>query len=240
VTDSNTNDSLSAEEKHPAMFNAGKLGLFAVVAAFILGGTYSSTADRIAASELEVEQRALLEVVELLEDKDINLEDRIAIEESDVALLNLESGESIQVVRNSQNNAVAFILPSIAPDGYSGEIKLLLGIDRGGEITGVRVIEHRETPGLGDKVDIKKSDWILGFNNKSLSNPEDGWAVTKDGGDFDAFTGATITPRAVVNQIYSTLLYYQERREDLVEKANIALEAAMEEAMEEEIEETQP
>lgn len=228
MTDIGRESTLSVQEKHPALFNAAKLGLFAVVAAFILGGTYSSTADRIAASELEVEQRALLEVVEHIGDKRIDLEDRIAFEEGDYDFLNLDTDESIQVVRDSENNAIAFIFPSIAPDGYSGEIKLLVGLDQGGKITGVRVIEHRETPGLGDKVDIKKSDWILGFNNKSITNPADGWAVVKDGGDFDAFTGATITPRAVVNQIHSTLLYYQERREELIEQANSSPEEAIE------------
>jgi electron transport complex protein RnfG len=101
----------------------------------------------------------------------------------------------------------------VAKDGYSGDISLLVGIDFDGIIQGVRTIEHKETPGLGDKVDHKKSPWIDSFIGKSLSNtPLDGWAVTKDGGVFDGFTGATITPRAVVNAVHQGLLYHQRQQ----------------------------
>jgi electron transport complex protein RnfG len=94
---------------------------------------------------------------------------------------------------------VAAIIPVTAPDGYSGDIELIVGVNADGSIAGVRVLSHKETPGLGDKVDLRKSDWILGFNGRSLNNPElAGWAVRKDKGVFDQFTGATITPRAVV------------------------------------------
>jgi electron transport complex protein RnfG len=101
----------------------------------------------------------------------------------------------------------------IAKDGYSGDISLLLGIDKYGVIQGLRTIEHKETPGLGDKVEHKKSDWVDSFIGKSLANtPSNDWAVTKDGGVFDAFTGATITPRAVVNAVHQGMLYHQRQQ----------------------------
>jgi electron transport complex protein RnfG len=105
-----------------------------------------------------------------------------------------------------------------APDGYNGDIRLLAGIDAGGTVLGVRVVSHRETPGLGDPIEVDKSDWILGFANKSLRNPETGgWAVKRDGGQFDQFTGATISPRAVVRTIHNTLLYFETNRQMLFE-----------------------
>jgi H+/Na+-translocating ferredoxin:NAD+ oxidoreductase subunit G len=111
---------------------------------------------------------------------------------------------------------VAAVLTTIAPNGYNGKIKLLVGIDFNGSLTGVRVIQHKETPGLGDKIDIKKADWILNFNGLSLSNPDESrWKVKKDGGDFDQFTGATITPRAVVGAVKKALLYFNTHRDAL-------------------------
>jgi|SaaInlV_100m_DNA_5_1039725.scaffolds.fasta_scaffold05171_3 Na+-translocating ferredoxin:NAD+ oxidoreductase subunit G len=207
------------DNQHPALLNAVRLGIFAIIAAFILGATYSSTAERIAASQLAVEQRALLEVVATLDDKTVDLTDRLVIPAEAIESLNLDEGQSIQVVRNSRGEATAFIVPATAPDGYSGAIRLLVGIDQGSNITGVRAIEHAETPGLGDKVDIKKSDWINGFIGKSLSNPTNGWAVKKDGGSFDAFTGATITPRAVVSQVEAALKFYAQYQTVLVEQS---------------------
>ncbi len=205
---------------HPALLNAIKLGIFAIVAALILGSTYSGTAERIAEAQLIIEQRALLEVVERLTSKNIDLQDRIAIPEEALELLHLQPGQSIQVVRNNQSEAIAFILPSVAPNGYSGAIRMLIGLDLDGQITGIRVVDHRETPGLGDKVDIKKSSWIEGFAGKSLGNPEEsGWAVKKDGGSFDAFTGATITPRAVVSQVRTTLAFYQQHLDEFIAQA---------------------
>jgi len=101
---------------------------------------------------------------------------------------------------------VAAIYDTVTMSGYSGAIRLLVGIDTNGRITGVRVLEHRETPGLGDAIDIKKSDWITNFNARSLKTPNPTqWQVKKDGGEFDQFTGATITPRAVVNAVFNTL-----------------------------------
>ena len=220
MTDSESAKSV-LDNLHPALLNAIKLGVFAIVAAIVLGSTYSATAARIAASQAAVEEKALLDVVETMEQKQIDLPDRIAVPATQLDLLGIDptEDESIQVVRDNNGLAVAFILPALATDGYSGDIRFLVGINLDSEITGVRVIEHRETPGLGDKIDLKKSDWILSFNGKALNNPQGGWAVTKDGGEFDAFTGATITPRAVVNRIKAVLDYYALHSTELIEQA---------------------
>jgi len=114
------------------------------------------------------------------------------------------------------DQVVAVVLPVITHFGYSGDIKLIIGIDNLGHITGVRVTRQNETPGLGDKIEPEKSPWIFGFNDKSLNNPtEKGWAVKKDGGVFDQFSGATITPRAVVGAIHQALLYAQAHHAEL-------------------------
>jgi electron transport complex protein RnfG len=107
-------------------------------------------------------------------------------------------------------------IETIAPDGYNGQIKLLVGIDNLGVITGIRVLEHQETPGLGDKIDLRVTNWILTFTGKHLT-AENGaeWAVRKDGGNFDQFTGATITPRAVVKAVKNVLNYVQEHQETI-------------------------
>jgi electron transport complex protein RnfG len=110
----------------------------------------------------------------------------------------------------------AIAIESIAPDGYNGSIKLITGIDQHGVILGSRVLVHNETPGLGDKVDIRKSDWILSFSGKQLNQDKlSQWQVRKDGGQFDQFTGATITPRAVVKAVKNTLSYYNQNRRSI-------------------------
>ncbi|KAA1193615.1 electron transport complex subunit RsxG [Photorhabdus heterorhabditis] len=111
---------------------------------------------------------------------------------------------------------VAAALESTAPDGYSGAIQLLVGADFSGKVFGVRVTEHHETPGLGDKIETRISDWINVFSGKIIKSDHDQhWAVKKDGGEFDQFTGATITPRAVVNSVKRTALYLKTLPEHL-------------------------
>ncbi|MGI9211954.1 MAG: RnfABCDGE type electron transport complex subunit G [Methylococcaceae bacterium] len=104
------------------------------------------------------------------------------------------------------NTLVALLAEEVAPDGYNGTIKLLIGINMEGRLLGVRVMSHRETPGLGDWIDEDKSNWIRQFAGLSLDDPKR-WAVKRDGGDFDQFAGATITPRAVVKAVRNTLLW---------------------------------
>lgn len=111
-----------------------------------------------------------------------------------------------------------YALETVAPDGYSGAIRLIVGTDASGKVSGVRVLAHRETPGLGDKIELKKSNWILSFNGHSLTGDNaNSWAVKKDGGDFDAFTGATITPRAVVKAVANLLRLQQTHPEVLAD-----------------------
>jgi electron transport complex protein RnfG len=129
----------------------------------------------------------------------------------------LGNKKNIDVYRAKKNNQViAVIIESVAPDGYSGEIKTLVGVDHEDKILGVRVITHKETPGLGDYIEIDKSQWIKNFDLKSLDKvSEKQWAVKKDGGDFDYVSGATITPRAVIKSTYKCLLYVKENKKRL-------------------------
>jgi electron transport complex protein RnfG len=111
----------------------------------------------------------------------------------------------------------------VAPDGYSGTIRLLVGINLDGSLSGVRTLAHRETPGLGDKIEAERNDWILGFDGKSLDNPSlASWQVKRDGGAFDQFTGATITPRAVVKAVRNSLIYYRDNHAALFAEAETA------------------
>jgi electron transport complex protein RnfG len=117
---------------------------------------------------------------------------------------------------NHQPSAV--ILEATAPDGYSGDIKLLVAIKADGEVLGVRVLDHRETPGLGDYIDIAHGDWIKNFDAQSLAKTNDeGWHVKKDGGQFDFTTGATITPRAVIKAVHKVLQFYQAHQQAIFE-----------------------
>ena len=188
---------------------------FALVTAGILAGTYEGTKEAIAKAERKAAQKALLEIIPASRiDNDLLL-DTIAIPESAWQQLGLDNGGDIHLARK-QGEVIAIITTAVAPDGYSGDIKLLTGVNRDGSIAGVRVISHQETPGLGDKIDLKKSDWITIFNGLSLQQPNiDNWKVKKDGGEFDQFTGATITPRAVVNQVKQVLLFVEENQSTL-------------------------
>ena len=128
-------------------------------------------------------------------------------------------GTPVHFFRARQGGQVTAIALFAAPRGYGGEIHLLLGIDAAGTLTGVRVISHTETPGLGDKIETAKSDWILGFDGLSLQKPdEQGWHVKKDGGQFDSFTGATITPRAVVKGVHESLQLFAQHRNELLDR----------------------
>lgn len=109
---------------------------------------------------------------------------------------------------------VAVILHTVAPDGYRGPIELLVAIDPDGTLIGVQVVRHQETPGLGDAFENRSAGWLDEFSGRSLRDPpQQRWAIRPDGGDFDAFTGATITPRAIVKAVRRTLEFQQVKRE---------------------------
>ena len=119
-----------------------------------------------------------------------------------------------------KDKPTAVILEATAPDGYSGDIKLLVAIKADGEIAGVRVLTHKETPGLGDYIDISHSEWIKQFDGQSLVKRNDeAWFVKKDGGQFDFTTGATITPRAVVKAVHKVLKFYSKNQQAIFETA---------------------
>lgn len=200
--------------------NSLLLAVFALITAVILASTDRLTEDRIAESERLAAQKALFEIIPVERHNNDLLMDIQPIPEKYWSTLGLELGGDIHIAR-FDGEPVAAIIPSITPEGYSGDIAMIVGVNFDGSIAGVRVVEHRETPGLGDKVDLRKSDWILSFNDKSLSNPKpDAWNVKKEKGDFDQFTGATITPRAVIHQIAKTLEYFSQDKERLLNTLN--------------------
>ena len=200
--------------------NSVLLGLFAILTTGIIAGTHLGTRERIALEQRKAQEKALLEIVPAQRHDNSMLDDNIAVGPEAVGL-GLKRARNIYIARR-QGNTVAVILPLTAPDGYSGAIDLIVGINRDGSVAGARTLSHRETPGLGDKIDLKKSDWILGFNGKSLTNPSAAlWKVKKDQGVFDQFTGATITPRAVTAAIKRALEYYSANRDQLLAPAAV-------------------
>jgi electron transport complex protein RnfG len=202
--------------------NAILLALFSVITAGGIAATYISTRDVITANKRAVEEATLLEILPRSTHNNTMLDDTFVVDDQEY--LNLKMPRNAYIARQD-GEPVAVILPLTAPDGYSGAIQLLVGIYRDGRIAGVRAIEHHETPGLGDKVEFKKSRWVLGFNDKSLTNPTpDLWKVRKDKGAFDQFTGATITPRAVTAAVFRSLQYVEAHRDTLFAKPEIAPE----------------
>ena len=195
------------------LITASLLTLFAMSGAALVGVTFIQTEDDIKYNEKLTLLRKLNNIIPAESyDNDLLL-DTVIIKPCKL-LSTKEESLAYRARKNSQNVAVVF--SSIARNGYNGSIHLLVGVNINGTLSGVRVIKHRETPGLGDVVEISRSNWILGFNDKSLSNPGDqGWKVKRDGGIFDQFTGATITPRAVVNAVHNALLYFEENQDML-------------------------
>lgn len=117
---------------------------------------------------------------------------------------------------------VAALFVVSARNGYAGPIRFLVGISMDGTVTGVRVLEHRETPGMGDRIEMTKSDWVLQFDGRSLQDPEPGrWAIKDDGGEFDQLTGASVTPRAIIKAIKQTLQYFDGNRDAIFSAAAV-------------------
>ena len=173
------------------------LALFAAVTSIAIGWTYLSTKSQIDFEVRRAEARQLLEIFPA-DTHDNELVDDTFTIDAETPLLGIREARQGYRVRLN-GNVIGVILPTTARDGYSGDIRALVGIRRDGTVAGIRVVAHRETPGLGDKVDIRKSDWVTDFNHRSLADPAlPGWNVKKDGGVFDQFTGATVTPRAVI------------------------------------------
>ncbi len=191
------------------------LGLFAIVGTAMVALIHDATAERIAANH----RAFLLKSLHILVPPDQHDNDLFTdvITVTNKELLGTDKPVRVYRARHEEN-PVAAIINAVAPDGYSGSIELLVAIRYDGTLAGVRVVKHKETPGLGDGIDASRSDWILAFNDRSLAVPEKkGWAVKRDGGIFDQFTGATISPRAIVNAVYRSLLYFDTHKDELFE-----------------------
>lgn len=189
---------------------------FATICAFVLALTHSETEAPIAKAKAEARAQALAAVMPPSLYRDPILDEHFVVS-GDNSTAFIAPGTKILRAR-SNTRVTGIIVPIQTPEGYSGDIDLLVGMDNTLTITGVRVVTHKETPGLGDKIQRNKSPWIDSFIDKSLSNTSAStWAVKKDGGAFDQFTGATITPRAVVHAVYSALLFARDNYQPLFE-----------------------
>ncbi len=206
-----------SSKRHPLMqkmiISAIVLGVFSVVGTAMVAFTYEQTKEKIKENHKLATLRSLHQLVPPTEhDNDIFTD---IIQVTNLKLLG--SKEPVTVFRARKNNKpVAAILTVVAPDGYTGKIFLLVAIKHNGSLAGVRVVNHKETPGLGDAIEIEKSSWITQFNNVSLTNPTTkDWKVKRDGGHFDQLTGATITPRAIVKAVHKALLFYKQQGDKL-------------------------
>jgi len=192
--------------------SAAALGLVALAGTALLTGVDRLTAERIAEQEKRVILERLGQMIPEQTDNSL-LDDRITLTDERF----FPTGQQVVVWRaRTQGEPLAAILKFDAVNGYNGNITLVAGINLDGSLRGVRVISHKETPGLGDAIEIDKTAWVLDFSGKSLTNPEPAqWKVKREGGQFDQFTGATITPRAVVDAVRLALEYFNGHRQEL-------------------------
>ncbi|WP_232023337.1 electron transport complex subunit RsxG [Thiomicrorhabdus aquaedulcis] len=215
----NQDDQTSQANRSSAQFlvvsmarSAGKLTLFVVTSVVLLLLTRALTEPMIA----EVQRNTLLssfnQVLPAQQYDNALLEDTLLLDTPE-QMAALGASSPVTVYRARKNNQpVGLILTTTAPNGYSGNITLLMAVLADGSVSGVRVLSHKETPGLGDKIELDKHDWILSFNGLTLTQDNvNTWAVKKDGGQFDQFTGATITPRAVVATVKQTLSWVNQQ-----------------------------
>lgn len=199
-----------ASEHRPIWASGTILAVLAAVCTALVAFTHRYAAPLIAANEQAYLERSLQPVIAGIPYTGKLSESTIVIE----APHDLPGNEPVTIYRVfSDDGPVAALFVVTAPDGYAGPIRLLIGIDFRGRVTRVRVLQHRETPGLGDAIDSSRSDWIDQFDGTSLDAPSrEEWAIRRDGGSFDQLTGASITPRAVVRAIKLTLLYFEANR----------------------------
>lgn len=201
---------------HSIRKNSIGLGIFAIMTAGLIAVTHQLTEHTIEDNIVQAQLSAFNEILPA-DRYDNNLAEANIMLDADPLLGSAEPVQAFIARKDGQVSAIIF--ETIAPGGYNGNLDLLVAVDRNGVVTGSRVISHKETPGLGDKVDLQKSKWILSFGDKSLENTSlKQWNVKKDGGEFDQFTGATITPRAVVRAVKNTLLYFNENKDALLSR----------------------
>jgi electron transport complex protein RnfG len=188
------------------------LGTFCLGFGIVLAISDSITVDDIAARALEDRLNSLSQVIPA------SIHDNNLV--TDAITMKNELDKEITVYRATREGKVTGVAYEIFGTGYAGQMKLMLGLDTQGKILGVRVLAHKETAGLGDKMEVKKGDWILRFTDLSLGNPPpDKWKVKKDGGQFDQFTGATITPRGVIDAIRRGLELFAAHKEQMMDIA---------------------
>lgn len=193
-------------------YQATLLGGIALLASAVLVIADLQTRDTIAERRAEDFRRTLEQVLPA------QMHDNRPQE--DIHTLRTDDGRSLEVYRARQEGRVSGVAFRVQGRGYAGPIHILMGVDAAGEVLGVRVLQHKETPGLGDKIEVNRDPWILSFDGLSFSAlPAPRWAVQKDGGPFDQFTGATITPRAVVNAVRDGLTLFHAHQSELLQRA---------------------
>ena len=199
-------------KKHfEAMKKAGlSLALFAFISVLLVAITNNLTKQKILDNQAKMLLLALNEVVPSSRYDNDLIKSKYILSSQDTGFVS----DTPVYLATKEGKPATVIFEVTTFKGYSGAITLLIGINANDQqISGVRIVKHNETPGLGDKMETRKSDWVHAFSHKSLGNPDiNGWQVKKDGGQFDQFTGATITPRAIVNAVKSTLLYVQKNK----------------------------
>jgi len=205
----------------PIQKNSQILAIFAIACTAIVGLVNELTKDKI---EAQAQLQLLNTLHSIIEPNRYNnnmTQDCVSV--SSPLLGGSQKHQVIQTayIARKDDNAIAVAITSTAPDGYNGNIEIMVAINMDNSISGVRVLKHQETPGLGDKVELRKSDWITSFNSKKLLTDNDSrWAVAKDGGMFDQFTGATITPRAVVKAVKKAMIYFKNNKLSLLDSTN--------------------
>lgn len=204
-TETTRQESTATNMWHNIRANAINLGAMAIVAAALLAIVYVQTKPLIIANQRAAQIAALTQVMPASYFDDELLQHAFVLPHAEQLH---QATDTLAYAAMLNDKINGWVLPVVSPDGYSGAIQLLVGIDAHGSVTGVRITSHKETPGLGDKVDYQKSHWVDDFIGASLSSHT--WAVKKDQGDFDQFTGATITPRAVVNAVHLALSHRQQ------------------------------
>lgn len=198
--------------------NSLLLAGFAVLTAALVTGTFLATEARISQQRRAAQEQALRQILPRAGYDNILLDERITLPRGD-PLLGISESTDLYLARR-RGIAQAVLVPALAADGYGGAIELIVGVNRDGRIAGVRVVAHRETPGLGDAIDPDKSDWLKALRGRSLGNPAKArWTVRKDGGAFDQFTGASVTPRAVLKATARVLEYVGENHERIFASA---------------------
>ena len=191
---------------------AAQLALAGLIAAALLAGTWALTRDRIAAAERRAQMQALEIVLPPTAYDNDPVADAVQVRAA--AWLGREQARVHRARLRGEPSAL--VLETTAPDGYAGPIHLLVAIATDGRVLGVRVTGHQETPGLGDDIEAGRSDWITRFAGRALGDPPpEAWAVRRDGGRFDQFAGATVTPRAVVRAVKRSLEFVARHGDEL-------------------------